>query len=65
MEKSRSHWSIRRSKDGQFYFCFVAGNGKVVVTSETYTQKHNALDGVKVIAKSCKSYSIQIKDETI
>lgn len=60
----KSYWSIRKSKDDQFYFCFVAGNGQVVVTSEMYTQKHNAIDGAKVVISACKSYSVLMKDET-
>lgn len=62
---SRSYWSIRKSKDGQFYFCFVAGNGKIVVTSETYTQKHNAIDGIKAVIEACQGTTITVKDSTI
>lgn len=30
---------LHRSKDNQFYFTVCGKNGKVILTSETYTQK--------------------------
>jgi uncharacterized protein YegP (UPF0339 family) len=60
----KSYWSIRRSKDDQFYFCFIAKNGQVIVTSEMYTQKHNAIDGCKLVISASKSYSVTLKDES-
>lgn len=32
---------------GQFRFVLKASNGEVIAVSETYTQKHNALDIIK------------------
>jgi uncharacterized protein YegP (UPF0339 family) len=40
---------LHRSKDKQFYFTVVASNGRVLVTSETYTRKRNALDGITAL----------------
>ncbi len=42
----RKTFEILRSKDNQFYFILVAGNGKVIIQSETY---HNKKDCLKTI----------------
>jgi uncharacterized protein YegP (UPF0339 family) len=59
---------LHRSKDKQFYFTVVASNGRVLVTSETYTRKRNALDGITAlqfkIAEAIKKGDAAIKDET-
>lgn len=38
---------ITRAKDNQYYFILLAGNGEVVVASETYTRKLDAQRGAK------------------
>ncbi len=40
-------FEIKKSKDDQFYFNLKAGNGEVVVTSETYTTKQNCKKGIE------------------
>lgn len=42
-------FEICRAQDGQFYFNLKAVNGQVILTSEMYTQKHNALAGVQSV----------------
>lgn len=37
---------LKKSNGGQFYFNLKAGNGEVILTSETYVTKPNALEGV-------------------
>ena len=39
-------FEIKRAKDGQFYFNLKARNGEIILTSETYTTKANAQNGV-------------------
>jgi uncharacterized protein YegP (UPF0339 family) len=39
-------FEIKRAKDGQFYFNLKARNGEIILTSETYTTKANAHNGV-------------------
>jgi len=36
----------KRAKDGQFYFNLKARNGEIILTSETYTTKASAQNGV-------------------
>lgn len=36
---------IHDSNDGKFYYTVTARNGKVLVVSETYTRKDNAING--------------------
>jgi len=59
------HWIIKKSKDGQFYFVFLARNGKVIVTSEMYTQKHNAIKAIALIHETISQRrAITVLDET-
>jgi uncharacterized protein len=37
---------IKNSSDGQFMFVLKAGNNEVILTSELYTQKQSAEDGI-------------------
>lgn len=39
-------FKLRKSTDGQFYFVLCAKNQKVILTSETYKRKENAIRGV-------------------
>ena len=41
-----SKYDVRTSSDGQYYFNLKAANGKVILTSERYTTKANALKGI-------------------
>ena len=46
-------FEITQSKSGKFMFNLKAGNGQVILTSQTYESKASALDGVE----SCKKNS--------
>jgi uncharacterized protein YegP (UPF0339 family) len=59
MKKSRA--IIHRSGDGQFYYTVVAKNGEVLVTSETFTQKHNAKGGIGALIWTCLKLWIGLK----
>lgn len=48
---------IHQSKDKQYYFTIVASNGRIIATSETYTQKVNCV-------KTAKRFGLLIKDKT-
>ena len=41
-------FEIKKSSNNQFYFNLKAGNGQVIVTSETYTTKQNCEHGIEV-----------------
>ena len=53
---------IKRSSNGQYYFNVYADNGKILATSETYTQKHNATKAINVLINGMGM--AQVKDET-
>ena len=40
-------YDLLTSSDGQYYFNLKAANGKVILTSERYTTKANALNGIR------------------
>lgn len=42
---------IYRSTNYQYYFVLKGGNGQVLVTSETYTTKQSALDGINSVKR--------------
>lgn len=41
-----AQFEIKKSKNGQFYFNLKAGNGETVLTSEQYTSKAGAKNGI-------------------
>lgn len=45
--------TIHKSENGQFYYTITSQNGEVLVTSETFTQKHNAESGIWALIKTC------------
>jgi hypothetical protein len=40
---------IKRSSNWQYYWVFVASNGEVICTSETYTTKQSAEHSIQVV----------------
>ena len=46
---STSKFKLRESSDGQFYFTLNAGNGQVLVTSERYTARAGARNGIEAV----------------
>ncbi|HBL29408.1 MAG TPA: hypothetical protein DD490_21460 [Acidobacteria bacterium] len=45
-------FELKKAKDGQFHFNLKAGNGKVVLSSELYTEKRGALNGIESVRKN-------------
>ena len=41
------------AKGGKFRFNLCAGNGQVVLTSESYNTKASAMNGIKSVGKNC------------
>lgn len=44
-----AQFEIKKSKNGQFYFNLKAGNGETVLTSEQYTSKAGAKNGIAAV----------------
>ena len=42
-------FDVLTSSDGQYYFDLKAANGKVILTSERYTTRANALKGIESV----------------
>lgn len=57
----RPKWRLQRSADDQFYFTLVAPNSETLLTSEMYTTKQNAKNGIKSIQSNVNA---QIQDLT-
>lgn len=45
-------YELKTSKNGQFVFNLKAANGQVILTSETYTTKDAALNGIESVRKN-------------
>ncbi len=45
-------FEIKKSSDGQFYFNLKASNGKVILTSERYTDKSKSKKGIESVRKN-------------
>jgi len=48
-------FDLKKAKDGQFYFNLKAGNGETILTSEMYTAKDSARNGIASVQANCKS----------
>ena len=47
-----AHYVLSNSKDGQVMFNLKAANGQIVLTSERYTTKAAALNGIESVRKN-------------
>ncbi|MBD9535602.1 DUF1508 domain-containing protein [Stenotrophomonas sp. ATCM1_4] len=45
-------YELEKSKDGQFYFVLKAGNAEVILTSERYTTRASAENGIASVQKN-------------
>ena len=45
------YFELKPAAGGQFMFNLKAGNGEVILTSETYKEKADALDGIASVRK--------------
>lgn len=50
-----SKFVVKKDRGGQFMFNLVAGNGKVVLTSERYKTKASAMNGIKSVKKHARA----------
>ncbi len=46
-------FEIKKAKNDQFYFNLKASNNQVILTSEMYTQKQNAKNGIESVQENC------------
>ncbi len=47
-----AHYELKKGKSGKYSFNLKAGNGKVILTSETYDSEKGALDGIASVKKN-------------
>ncbi|MCY1354649.1 hypothetical protein D9M68_639240 [compost metagenome] len=47
-------FQLKKAKDGQFHFNLLASNGQVILTSELYTAKDSALNGIESVRKNAQ-----------
>ncbi|HYU30874.1 MAG TPA: YegP family protein [Thermoanaerobaculia bacterium] len=45
-------FEVKKASDGQFYFNLKASNGRVILTSERYTDKRSAQKGIESVRKN-------------
>ena len=55
-------FKIKRARNGEYYFNYVADNNQVIVKSETYTRKENARNGAQTIKDGARD--AEIVDDT-
>jgi hypothetical protein len=46
-------FELKKSSDGQFYFNLKAGNGQIILTSELYTSRSAANNGIASVRTNC------------
>jgi len=47
-----AHYELKPAKNDQFMFNLKAANGEIILTSETYTTKAAALNGIESVKKN-------------
>lgn len=45
-------YEIKRAKNSEYYFNLKAGNGEIILTSETYKAKSGATNGIESVKKN-------------
>jgi len=56
-------FELKKAKNGQFHFNLKAGNGQVIATSEMYTTKAAALNGIESVKKNAPIADIDDKSD--
>jgi uncharacterized protein YegP (UPF0339 family) len=53
---------IKKSGEGKYRFVLKAGNGEIIATSESYTTKASAKNGIESVKENAKAAPVE--DET-
>ncbi len=51
-------FELKKTSSGQFRFNLKAGNGEIIATSESYTTKSGALNGIESVKKNAASAAV-------
>lgn len=46
-------FELKKASNGQFHFNLKAGNGEIILSSETYESKDSARNGIASVQKNC------------
>ena len=47
-------YDLKKSKDDKFYFNLTAGNGQIILSSERYSSKSGATNGIESVRKKLR-----------
>jgi len=50
-------FEVQKNKKGEFFFNLIAPNGRTILSSEQYSTKSAALNGIESVKKNCQSDS--------
>jgi len=53
---------LKKGTTGKYHFNLLAANGQVIASSESYEQKHSALNGIESVKKNASS--AEVDDQT-
>jgi len=51
-------FELKKTSNGQFRFNLKAGNGEIIATSESYTTKQSALNGIESVQNNAPSATV-------
>lgn len=51
----QGYYELNNNSNDQFHFILKAGNHETILTSESYTQKNSAENGIKSVQKNCRT----------
>lgn len=61
-EEKHPKFEVYKDKSGQFRFRLKAVNGEIIAVSESYTGKHNCLNGISSVRKNAAESSIVLPE---
>ncbi|EGR3965984.1 YegP family protein [Vibrio cholerae] len=57
---NKGKYELKKSSNNQFYFVLKATNGQVIATSEMYTTKQNAINGIESVKANANSQTVDL-----
>lgn len=58
-------YRMKLNRKGQFYLILMSSNGKILFTTESFTQKPSAWTNVKSTLKTLNGKSVLVQDDTL
>lgn len=61
---SSANFDVKKARNGDYYFNLLAGNNKIIGTSQLYSTKSNAKRGVTAVIGACEDYEAHLAKDS-